>query len=71
MVLYIMFNMAVKRVGKVKAPSTANRTRFIGLRVRETDAASLQVMAAKEGVGLSTYARMILEEYVAKYGRRG
>jgi predicted DNA binding CopG/RHH family protein len=64
-----MFNMAVKRVGKVKALS--NRTRFIGLRVRESDAASLQAMAAKEGVGLSTYARMILEEYVAKYGRRG
>jgi predicted DNA binding CopG/RHH family protein len=66
-----MFNMVVKRVGKVKVPSTTNRTRFIGLRVRESDAESLRRMAANEGVGLSTYARMILEEYVAKYGRRG
>lgn len=66
-----MFNMSVKRVGKVRGASTTNRTRFIGLRVRESDAKALQTLAAKDGVGLSTYARMILEEYVAKYGRRG
>lgn len=69
--LYLAFNMAVKRLGRVKVSSKTNRTRFIGLRVRESDADRLQAMAAKEGVGLSTYARMILEEYVAKYGRRG
>lgn len=63
--------MAVKRVGKVKVPTTTNRTRFIGLRVREADAESLQNMAARDGVGLSTYARMILEEYVAKHGGKG
>lgn len=65
-----MLNMAVKRVSRVKVASS-KRTRFIGLRVREDDAEVLQALAKKEGVGLSTYARLILEQYALVHGKRG
>ena len=45
------------------------RSRFVGLRLREDDAASLERLAEVEGVGISTFARMVLEQYVALYGR--
>jgi predicted DNA binding CopG/RHH family protein len=63
--------MAVKRMSRVKVGASTNRTRFVGLRLRESDTERLQELAARDGVGLSTYARLILEEYVAKHGKRG
>ncbi len=64
-----MLNMTVKSISRVKVASS-KRTRFIGLRVREHDAEILQALAKKEGVGLSTYARLILEEYASVHGKR-
>ena len=66
-----MLNMALKTIEKVRASAPPNRTRYIGFRLREADAGRLLRLAAKERVGLSTYVRMVIEDYVAKYGKGG
>jgi predicted DNA binding CopG/RHH family protein len=66
---YKMLNMALRSIARVRVRQT-NRTRFIGLRIRAADADQLKALAKKEGVGLSTYARLILEQYITRYGKR-
>lgn len=58
---------------RVKVPET--RHRYLGVRMRGEDAQALEALGRKAGVGISTFARLVLEEYVAahapKKGRKG
>ena len=65
-----MLNMAVKRIRKVKtaAPVVAPRARIIGLRLRDEDRDRFEGMARSEGVGVSTFARLVIEQYIATHG---
>jgi len=67
-----MLNVAVKRIRKVKiALSVApRRARIIGLRLRDEDRHRFEGMASSEGVGVSTYARMVIERYIETHGPR-
>ena len=58
---------AVKSLSVRRPPS---RDRFIGLRLRSEDAERLTALAREENVGVSTFARLILEEYVATQDRK-
>lgn len=65
-----MLNMGVKPLAPVRKPELqVTRTRFIGLRVTERDAETLARLAEQEGVGLSTFARLVLETYIREHGR--
>jgi hypothetical protein len=41
------------------------RGRFVGLRLRQDEARQLQKLAEAEGVGVSTFARLVVEKYLA------
>ena len=58
------------RVRAVKVLKPELRTRPVGLRLRPQDAVALTRLAARAGVGLSTFARLILEEYVRVRARK-
>jgi hypothetical protein len=64
-----MFNMSrIKKTRAVRSNPDDTRKRFIGLRLRESDAAKLEVMANEQDVGISTFARLIIESYVVEHG---
>ena len=67
-----MFNMArVKKTRPVKDSAVAEkRTRLVGFRVRESDAKELERLAKAQGVGISTFGRLIVENYIAQHGRK-
>jgi len=60
----------LKAVKSLRISRRASRDRFIGLRLRSEDAERLAALAGEESVGLSTFARLILEEYVATHDRK-
>ena len=63
-----MLNMAPRSIPVVRV-RRGTRTRYIGLRLRDVDAQRLEALAKKEGVGISTFARLILEAYVQRHGQ--
>ena len=65
-----LLNMAVKVMKKLSPPVAARRGRIIGLRLRDKDRHCFEAMARSEGVGVSTYARLIIEQYIATHGQR-
>lgn len=67
-----MLNMAVKRIRKVKisSPVASPRAKIIGLRLRDEDRDRFEGMARAEGVGVSTFARLVIEQYIATHGSR-
>lgn len=67
-----MLNMALKKIPKVKLlPSVAaRRTRIIGLRLRDEDRRRLERLARSAGAGVSTYARLVIEQYIETHGPR-
>lgn len=67
-----MFNMSrVKKTHPVLANPSDKRTRYIGLRLRESDAEKLEHLANEQDVGISTFARLIIENYVTEHGSSG
>tara|TARA_R110002096_G_scaffold293955_2_gene488357 strand:- start:1338 stop:1553 length:216 start_codon:yes stop_codon:yes gene_type:complete len=64
-----MLNMSrIKKTRPVRSKPDDARKRFIGLRLRESDVAKLELMANEQDVGISTFARLIIESYVADHG---
>jgi predicted DNA-binding protein len=62
--------MAMKRIRKLSPSVTAQRDRIIGLRLRDEDRRRFERMARSAGVGVSTYARLIIEQYIETHGPR-
>jgi hypothetical protein len=62
--------MAIRRIQKVPPSVTAQRARIIGLRLRDEDRRRFERMARSAGVGVSTYARLIIEKYIESHGPR-
>lgn len=60
----------LKAVKSLSISRRLSRDRFIGLRLRSDDAERLTALAREENVGVSTFARLILEEYVATHERK-
>jgi len=58
-----MLNMAKVRVGKIAVQKPSKRSEFVGVRLRPEDVAVLRTLAKKAGLGISSYARLVLEEY--------
>lgn len=56
-----------KAVRSLKVRRRPSRGRFVGLRLRLEDAERLTALAGEESVGLSTFARLIVEEYLATH----
>jgi len=52
------------------APRPPKESRFIGLRLGADDAAAILRLAEETDVGVSTFARLVLEAYVRRHGRR-
>jgi hypothetical protein len=61
--------MAVKGIRKIEAVS--RRARIIGLRLREQDRRRFEAMARAANVGVSTYARLVIERYIETHAPRG
>jgi hypothetical protein len=61
-----MLNMArrLKRIRRVAPDVAARRDQIIGLRLRDGDRRRLVEMARLAEVGVSTYARLIIEQYI-------
>jgi hypothetical protein len=62
--------MAVKVIRKLSPPAASRRARIIGLRLRDEDRRRFERMARSAGVGVSTYARLIIEQYIETHGPR-
>jgi predicted DNA binding CopG/RHH family protein len=62
--------MAIKPIRKLAPSVTAQRARIIGLRLRDEDRRRFERMASSAGVGVSTYARLIIEQYIETHGPR-
>jgi hypothetical protein len=60
----------LKAVKSLSVSPRLSRDRFIGLRLRSEDAERLTALARDENVGVSTFARLILEEFVATHERK-
>lgn len=56
------------RVKKVQVPTKQSRD-MIGIRLDGATGAQFRKMAEKEGVGPSTLARAIIEQYIKDHGR--
>jgi hypothetical protein len=69
-VFNLVLNMAVKRIRKVNADSAPRRERIIGLRLREHDRRRFEAMARAANVGVSTYARLVIERYIETHAPR-
>lgn len=53
-----------KRIRKIAPPAPVRRDRIIGLRLRDGDCRRFEEMARLAEVGVSTYARLIIEQYI-------
>lgn len=67
---YAPYNMPVSTIATVDVPSTEPRAELLGVRLRASDVERLRVLAADAGVGVSTFARLVLEKYLATHARR-
>lgn len=67
-------NVSDMKIGKVAPPAKLapknTRDVRVTLRLSATDAGTLEKLAGEAGVGTSTMARLIVERYVADYGKR-
>lgn len=66
----LVLNMSVKQIRKVNAAATPRRARIIGLRLREQDRRRFEAMARAAKVGISTYARLVIERYIETHAPR-
>lgn len=68
-----MLNMTkrLRGIGKVKVAVPDTRARLVGIRLRPSDVRRLEKLAADAGCGISTFGRLIVEQYLAANPRRG
>ena len=64
-----MFNMKINTTS-LKLADVEPRSNNVGLRMRASDVTALRKLAKASGVGLSTFARMILEAYVHDHAKK-
>lgn len=62
--------MVLKGVRKLRLTARAPRGRIIGLRLSDDDRRRFERMARSAGVGVSTYARLVIEQYIKTHGRK-
>jgi hypothetical protein len=62
--------MALKGIRKIRATPRAPRGQIIGLRLSNDDRRRFEQMARSAGVGVSTYARLVIEQYIEMHGPR-
>jgi hypothetical protein len=59
-----------KLVGRLEIRKPEQRSKLVGMRLRPGDVKELEALAREAGVGISTFARLIVEEYLAAERRR-
>lgn len=71
-VFYLVLNMAraMKRIPRVATSAPPRRDQIIGLRLRDGDRRRLEEMARVADVGVSTFARLVIEKYIETHGSR-
>jgi hypothetical protein len=58
-----------KLAGRITVRRPEQRSKLVGMRLRPADVEMLTALAAEAGVGISTFARLIVEEYLAAQRR--
>ena len=64
----LVLDMTAKKIRRV-SPSP-RRARIIGLRLSEQDRGRFEAMARAVNVGVSTYARLVIERYIETHAPR-
>jgi predicted DNA binding CopG/RHH family protein len=63
-----MLNMGGPKLARgIMVRKPEGRSKLVGMRLRPGDVEALKVLAAEAGVGISTFARLIVEEYLAAH----
>ena len=60
--------MELKGIRKLRLTARSPRERIIGLRLSDDDRRRFERMARSAGVGVSTYARLVIEQYIEIHG---
>lgn len=61
-----MLNMGGPKLARrITVRKPEQRSKLVGMRLRPADVEALKALAAEAGVGISTFARLIVEEFLA------